>query len=377
MGTSTAQSKQSSGKKTKNSNYITFLNEKAYPWLESKIGYKRTKDFAPIDFNKHWIHLYKPVMPAFVLDSFLNTLYFSMYTYWPLVIFWGIANNLNVLFWYAIAHMIIAISLLFSGNLYLNKFHDLSARFDVNITRFFLTSDPINHAQKSSGKIRSKVGRAQNAIGSLIGLFGFNLIPTVFELASVSLAFFAVSLKYGAYTTTIFVIMTLVLVFARRFLFSPILKWAFRYVDAVSAVSLEILQQQNYIRTAMASDLMMEKFNLMNKKLISVVTTRRNAQNIYNTVVRILWFSSMIGLISMLWLDNQLIPNNEIVVGLLVVYIGNAGNVFRLSGMLNEIYERTVEIEDLYEYIQSFGGNSYPVIPEPEPKSSLQSQQSI
>jgi ABC-type multidrug transport system fused ATPase/permease subunit len=342
--------------------YITYLNSTIYPWVEKRIGYKRKNSFSTIDFDKHWISLFRPVIPQLVFESMVNAAYSSMFSYWPLILIWALQNNPTFIVYYALLHLLLMVLLALSSYTYTIGMQNLSTNFEYNISRFFLTSDPIHHATKSSGQITSKVNRAKSALEPLAGMISFAILPTILELVTVAAGFFVISWVVGLYITISVSVLLVFFILSRRFLYSPLLKWSYKYSDALSATNLEVLQQQNYIRTTMSSDIMMSKIGTMSKKIISVSTTRRFGQNAYIIMVRLFWFLSFAGLLLLIFRLDLFNSNPTLTSGLLIAYIGNANSFNRLANMINNIYERSVEVDDLYDYIHGFGDNSYPVI---------------
>lgn len=351
------------GTKKEGQNFNDLLHTKIYPWLEQRIGYKRKKPFTDVDFEKHWITLFKPAFWILILDSIVNALYSTMFSYWPLVIIWSLDNDMRAIVGYGVLHLLLVFLRMGFGFVYGIVMQNLATNFEVSVARNFLVSDPINHATKSTGKITAKTNRAKSALEPLASAISFSIIPTLLQLFSVGAGFYAISFFVGTYATFSFVILTVILVSSRRFLFSPLLKWTYQYKDSMNATNLEILQQQNYIRTTMSSDIVMQKLSTMARKIISVLTTRRFSQNIYQNFFRLIWFVSFVGLLYLLFSLNLLDSGNEVAIGLLIAYITNAGNINQLSYTLTSVYERSVEIEDLYDYIRDFGSNSYPVLP--------------
>lgn len=342
--------------------FIAYLNAKVYPWMEKHLGYKRKKPFTTINFDRHWISLFYPTAAPLILESIANSAYYVMFAYWPLVIIWSLENTIMGIVWYALLHGFLIFFRVFSNVFYTIAMQNMITNFEYNISRFFLESDPIHHATKSTGQITSKTSRAKSAIEPLASSLSFSIFPSMVQLLSVGVGFFAVNLTLGLYSTISLIILISILVLSRRFLFSPILKWSYKYTDALNATNLEILQQQNYIRTTMSSDIIMSKVATMSRKLISVLTTRRYSQTGYMNFFRLIWFVMFIGLLVFIIQGGYIDSQPELVTGLLIAYITNAGTVNQLGYTINSLYERSIEIDDLYDYIHTFGSNTYPVI---------------
>jgi ABC-type multidrug transport system fused ATPase/permease subunit len=175
--------------------------ESTFDHLVRFFGYQKNTKLLDIDFTKPWWWVFKD-QKILVFIFILNTAFTSINTA-LLSVFIGLSiqsQNLNY-FLYCVAFAILG--QLFSFFLYyLDVILRLQTSQSINFSanKFFLTTDPIRHSNRSSGQILSKINRATSDIDRLISLVSSEFLSLFFIIISTVITFWNFDSVYGLVT---------------------------------------------------------------------------------------------------------------------------------------------------------------------------------
>ena len=241
----------------------------------------------------------------------------------------------------------------------------------MRLTSFFLTTDPIHHSTKSSGKILAKVNRGSDSYENVLDILTFDMLSVAINALTVIVSLFAFGWQFGL-ATLIFVGLTatfnVVTQIIRTQTFEP---KVIEKDDKVKAVSVETLQQTPFIRSIFATP---EQDQKIRKVIFELMTQAANAwkSGMYVEVLTRIFYLLSILVLAFLVLESvqtgSLTP--AIAISLILTYINSTKNVVHLGNQVKRLTKSLNNIQDLFDFIRNFGGQTFPVL-EGEVKSEI------
>jgi len=335
--------------------------EKYFNFFRKLFKYDQTMGFVVVDFNKPWWYLLWQQKVVVALNV-LNVLIYSIIATLSPILLAQIFVSRNI---WNLVMLIFGLILIRFVNFALFYFDPVlrlqsSKSIENSATNFFLTVDPINHSLRSTGQIVSKVGRGSNGFDTFLDILSFDLLNLFGMIIGVIIAFCQINTFYALLVAFLIGFVSFInwfLFMARTRLFR---KHRILSDDASKAISLETLQQTQYIRavfgtTEQSAKVQKSQFNAM----VTAAVNWRMAGYIVS-------FSQVVFLLSLLLVCVLLIQlpglDTTIALALILSYF-QVGNRLNFVGQsFGRVVNSIDDIKDLFEFIRDFGKQSYPVL---------------
>jgi ABC-type multidrug transport system fused ATPase/permease subunit len=231
---------------------------------------------------------------------------------------------------------------------------------------FFLTTDPIHHSTKSSGKILSKInaGAGQGFLATLVSIF-FDILPIVLTYFTVAITLLFYNFKIGIVAVVFFVIITLTSSFLKYFHSKSLKKPWIKVRDDYMSVQTENLHQNALIRASFATPEQLTEFKEKLNDVIAVRNIRSQGNSLNTYFMRTLYCISITVVGTLLF---QSLNAGEIstilATTLLLTYYNGSRSILKIGDTISSITESIGDTTDLFEFIREFGRQSYPVVEE-------------
>ncbi len=235
-----------------------------------------------------------------------------------------------------------------------------SKSIENSATNFFLTVDPVNHSLRSTGQIVSKVGRGSSSFETFLDIFSFNLLNLFGMVIGVVVAFWQVNLVLAILVAVAISLISFVNWFfymARNKMFR---RFRIQADDTSKAISLETLQQTQYIRAVFGT---VEQYDKAKKSQFKSMVTAAVGWRLTGYVVS---FSQILFLLSLLLVSILLLGQADIdktiALSLIISYfqLGNSLNFVGQS--FGRVVNSIDDVNDLYNFVREFGKQTYPVL---------------
>lgn len=232
-----------------------------------------------------------------------------------------------------------------------------------NAYSYLLTIDPKFHVYRSSGAVIAKIDRAARGYEDFLDYITFELTPLIIGLITVIsiLAYYSITL---ALIMTCFIL--IIIYIGYYFATKTIKKWEKESIekdDIFKSSALENLTQIQLIRSTYASNF---RNNLLNKNIMNNMITDSYRWLSYSQLFLLLSLLYILSLfvlsMILLWQINTNIMASSMAVGLFLSYIQSSKEIVRFSMLLKRIIRSKTAIEDLFNFINNFGQQSFPVL---------------
>ncbi len=336
------------------------FSEQFFAQVVKVFKYNKRMKLVEIDFSKPWWDLLVQ-QKRLVFINILNQLFGNVIlALAPVAVAYAIERQDVKLFLLII--LVIALSRLLAHIMYyfdpiLRIQSSQSITYSAN--KFFLTTDPINHSNRSSGEIISKINRASTGIESLLGLVTLEFLSLGFTIISTVWIFWNFNYIYGLVVlgSLSFIIFFNIICFYYR---SKIQKIIIKYEDKAQTINVETLQQTHYIRSGFATPEQAGKmFSANTKRMYLEASSWRLAGYIISTT-QFLFFISL-AILGYLIITNKDV-NVVIAASLLVSYFNIGNQIYFIGYSVNQLIKHYIGITDLYSFIRNFGKQTYPVL---------------
>lgn len=338
-----------------------WLFEIFYPRLEKLFNGNSNLTPIKVDFKKSWVSailLIKWSLISQTIIMSINGLISASFS--AVVSFALLQRRFDYIIYFTVfavfSSFIIAVSS-FNAN---KKVNALTYGLSNSAEKLILTSDPINHTYKSTGQIYSKIIRGKTSLNQIIEMLFYDIAPSVIKIIVISASFFALSFQIGLTTTAIMLLIVVIMSALRTKVVSPISKWSIPFEDKQIANSIEIVQQQNYIRSVFASNEAAEKSLQLTSKVISTSTLRMELNRLYNLTGRFLWLASF-AILATIVIPQMIEGRIDYAIGtsLLLLYVSTSQEVNQIGRLLGKYTELVTGVDDLYDFINNFGGATF------------------
>jgi ABC-type multidrug transport system fused ATPase/permease subunit len=341
------------------------LQTKYYNFLTKLFMFETKIKIFPVDFKKPWyaVFWHEKVKFAIVfLIEILQAIYEAI-----LPIAFGLAiteSRFEYILW--IIGVYILLELINRLAMYLWHLATGSTQSSILIAMqsFFLTTDPIHHTTKSTGKIVSKIQAAGGRdFMVMVATFMFEILPVMVTYFTTTVVMFRFDFKIGLVAFVFFVIITIVSSFLRYFHTKSLNKPWIKSRDKYSANQIENLTQNALIRSTFATPEQIEQSIKIINKTIAVRNIRNQGNSINVFIMRILY---MISVFVISFMTFELLNSNQIsaviATTLLLTYINGSRQILKIGDLVAQVTESQDNIEDMYKFINSFGQQTFPVL---------------
>ncbi len=229
--------------------------------------------------------------------------------------------------------------------------------------KFLLQVDPVYHSNRVSGVLLSKIDRGSKSYEEFLQTFFYDLIELPISVITVliSLSFFSIYLS-------LFVLALFCLIlFLSIGIFNPLATTEEqRFIkadDALKGLFVEHLVQINLIRTSFASN---EVNARMEGKSIKAAMREGAVDFLFNTSFNVVKCVYLLSLISVavcvfFWIKTGAMAPT-LGIALVMGYLRGTYDIIKIEKPLRIVFRSMTRIHDLYNFIVSYGKQSYPVL---------------
>ena len=341
------------------------LQTQYYNFLAKLFRFETKIKIYTIDFAKPWHAVFWHEKIKFAVVFVIEILQAIYEAILPLAIGFAITESKFEYVWWIIG---IYILLEFVNRLALYFWHlatgNTQASILIAMQSFFLTTDPIHHATKSTGKIVSKIQAAGGRdFMVMMGTFMFEILPVVVTYFTTTIVLFKFDFKIGLVALIFFVIITVVSSFLRYFHTKSLNEPWIKSRDKYSANQVENLTQNALIRSIFATPEQIEQSIQIINKTIAVRNIRNQGNSVNVFIMRILYMFSVLIISCMTF---ELLKNNQIsailATTLLLTYLNGSRQILKIGDLVAQVTESQGNIVDMYSFINNFGKQTFPVL---------------
>ena len=321
----------------------TFEVDFAKPWYQSLFNIKTSLIFTL--FSEIAQAVFDAGLPLFVGYAISSQQFYIIGWVVTVYIFLEIVNRVVIYYW----------------NIGVSR---VQTSIMVASQTFFLTVDPISHSTKSSGQISSKLNATGRDFGSMLNRMAFDVLPVIVTYFAVTVTLAHFDSAIGIVAIISFILITGISAFLRYFNSQSLMKPFIKTRDKYIANQVENLQQNALIRSSFAT---VEQVSKMTKILVGSVAVRNimsQGHSLASLIIRSLYIVSfgaiayfVFGLIDTGKVDKILATT------LLLTYLNGSSKILKIGDIVADVTESIGNITDLFDFINKFGKQTYPVLP--------------
>jgi ABC-type multidrug transport system fused ATPase/permease subunit len=329
-------------------------------------NYKNRIKMRPVDFTKPWwaiVWQQKAIILMLILTFGLVNFYDSIMLVWIAQALES--QDLKQLIWIIGGRIVLifVVAFVLNFNPILQMVSIQSVFYSAN--KLLLETDPIFHTTKSSGIIISKANKGSAAYEDVLDIITFEILPLFISVITTVFILFSYNGRIGLVSALMVIIFTSISLFWTSFnnrVFKPI---CIEAEDKLSEIAVESMQQTTYIRSTFATK---EQLNQINSSIGDYTTkeaTRWQASGFGYLVLRALFFGSILVISSMILIEIQL-KSISVTTGLALVttYFISLSNIRNIGEQIKRLTASHSRITDLFEFMRTFGKQTFPVLDE-------------
>lgn len=229
--------------------------------------------------------------------------------------------------------------------------------------KFLLQVDPIYHANRVSGVLLSKIDRASKSYEEFLQTFFYDLIELPISIITVliSLSFYSIGLSI--FVTALFAL----ILWLSLGVFNPLaVQEEQKFIkadDALKGLFVEHLVQINLIRTAFASN---EVNARMEGKSLKAAMREAAVDFLFNTsfnIVKFIYLFSLavVSAFVFFWIKTG-VMNPAVGIALVMAYFRGTYDIIKIEKPLRIVFRSMTRIQDLFNFMVSYGKQTYPVL---------------
>jgi ABC-type multidrug transport system fused ATPase/permease subunit len=317
-----------------------------------------------VDFGKSWIDLCKKRKFSFVI-SFLNEVIGGAYNNYLPIAFAGILKyrNYGLLPWIIAGYIVLELFNRFAVQYFLYTKMILEQSMRNSAYQFFLTTDPIHHSTKSSGKIISLIETGCSDFWHIMHLATSYILPDVVGYLTICVVLFQYDIILGLFSLGFFCV-TIVInysysMFHRKNL-HPLVS---EQIEASRAIATENLSQNAVIRSSFATIDQIQYSEQNFTQEVDLKSTIWFSGQLKNTFIRCLFITAAFIVISRIFglLDTQIIPL-ETAIAVVGVYLTSSYRSLGIGDNIALLNEKISSTDRMYNFIRDFGQASFPTL---------------
>jgi ABC-type multidrug transport system fused ATPase/permease subunit len=344
---------------------VSDLQTKYYDFLTKLFRFENKIKLYPVDFARPWYNVFWHEKIKFGLVFIIEILQAVYEAVLPLAVGYAILESKFEYVWWILG-IYVGLEILNRIALYLWHLATGNTQSSILIAMqsFFLTTDPIHHATKSTGKIVSKIQAAGGRdFMVMMGTFMFEILPVIVTYFTTTIVLIRFDLRIGLVALGFFVVITVVSSFLRYFHTVSLNRPWIEARDRYSANQVENLTQNALIRSTFATPEQINKSIGLINKTIAVRNIRNQGNSVNVFIMRILY---MISVLAIAYMTFELLKANQITsilaTTLLLTYINGSRQILKIGDLIAQVTESKANIEDMYQFINKFGKSSFPVL---------------
>ncbi len=335
-----------------------------YNFFYKVLGFEKDTKILPVNFEKPWYQIILDQKWAFSLEIVSEIIQSVYGALTPLILSKAIFDqNVWIIIYFALGYLVLEIL-----NRIILRVHTifvLQSRFSIAFAayKFFLTVDPIFHTTKSSGQITSKIQSTMNDLGDLLNQLVSNILPVIVGFTTVIITIGSYNRYLALIGIVSFILISVVnggLNYINSLIFS---KRVIKMRDKALSVTVENLHQNQLIRSVFAVNEQVGRTRDVLKKFMVTRGTSVLSHGIATSITRVLYISSV--LILSLTIFNLIKSGSmeqNLGLTLIITYVNGSSQILRLGQTIKDFVEKYTSVTDLFEFIRSFGKQSYPVL---------------
>jgi ABC-type multidrug transport system fused ATPase/permease subunit len=317
-----------------------------------------------VDFDQSWIKLLlKKRLSLFF--AVVNEVIGGAYNNYLPIAFAGILRHRNygLLPWIVAGYIILEILNRFAVQYFLNTKLLLEQSIRNSAYRFFLTTDPIHHSTKSSGKIISLIETGCSDIYQAVNIAVSFILPDAVAYLTIAIVLFQYDLTLGLFSLGFFCLTVFInysySIYHRHNL-HPLIS---EQIENSRAIATENLSQNAVIRASFATMEQIQYSNYNFAKEVDLKSTLWFSSQLKNTFLRSLFIFAAFVVISRIFglLDTQAIPL-ESAIAIIGVYLTSSYRSLGIGDNIAMLNEKISSVDRMYKFIREFGQPSYAVI---------------
>jgi ABC-type multidrug transport system fused ATPase/permease subunit len=317
-----------------------------------------------VDFNNHWLELCKKRRFSFIITFFNEAIAGAYSNYLPIAIAFVLqSKNYNLLIWLVVGFLVLEVFNRYAVQQFLYTKMILEQSMRNSAYRFFLTTDPIHHSTKSSGKVITLIENGCSDFWQVCQIFVSYIMPDIVAYLTIAFVLFGYDYLMGAVSIIFFLVIIALnyyySVYHRREL-HPLIK---TQEENSRAIATENLAQNAVIRSSFAT--------------IEQIKDSEDNFTAETDIKSIIWFSSQIKttimrmffilmtffiiyrIFGLLDIGKITLESAIAVVG---VYLYSSYRSLSIGDNISLLNEKISSVERAYKFIRSFGQPSYPVV---------------
>ncbi len=343
------------------------FSEKYFQIFERIFNFKKKVKITEIDLKKPWFKMFlpywMPLLSTLVVESFA----WVSFTYAPVLIaqifepvssdgFVSI-NSFTVLF------IFVWITGFLNIYIYIKSLASLKYSLIYSAYKYFLISDPINHVNRSTGQMISKISKAVYETEHLMDIISFEILPFVIQIIVIGVTFFNIDKTLGLISLGFLVAILLITWVSQIFVARVSIPQDIKHENLIAGASVDSLQQIFLVRSSFATTEQLTKLKKLTKRggeaiaavWLSFVCTQNFPRFLF--IASCYWLLTRLG-----FLVTQDVITTTTAISLSVIYFGTFGFIVNSGRKLEKMMTSRKKIIDLYDLAKDFGEQSYPVI---------------
>jgi ATP-binding cassette, subfamily B, bacterial len=234
-----------------------------------------------------------------------------------------------------------------------------------NAHKWFLQVDPIAHANRSSGTILSKIERAARSYEDFNEAIFVDIIQVFAGVVVSLISIFWYHAILGCISIVFLITILVINIAFSQQVIIPCEKKFIQSDDKVKSINVETLTQINLIRTCFASEEIRKKTK---KRTYKALKKEWDLFFLFNFLYNFLRFFYLINITIIGYvIFNSIIKGTlEQTLGILLFfsYIRGTYDLIKIEHPIRHITRSITRIKDLFSYINNFGKQTFPVLPE-------------
>lgn len=344
--------------------FLKKIFQKYYAFWIKFLNLENKTKILSIDFKKKWSKIITNQKKLLIISLSLEVITQIFYSLVPLLIGFIIEQKKYVYF-YALSSAWIFVILCSFLSSYFAAILQVQCINSVQYEafQFFLKVDPIYHAQRESGKLFAKIERAARSYEDFLDRIQWDIIPIIVGITTVTFSFFWISsnLAFIAFFCLLVIaFLNIGLNLLHTYSFEENL---IKADDAVKIVSVESLTQVQLIRSYFASNSIANQAKNTSKQLMFKEGTSWIVFSGTNLTTNFAYFLSIFFLgLYILYLIKSNYISITLGTTLILTYLRGTHEVTRVGNRIRKLLRSTTRINDLFNFIRSFGKQTYPVL---------------
>lgn len=342
------------------SSFSEDLSNKFYKLVNHFLNLKSKTKVIPVNFKKSWTRIIIDQKKYFIASFVFESLSQVFYTLLPAIIAWVIQSKAYSYLWPVMVGWFSAnIADFFSTYYSLILSSQTVNSIQFNAFKFFITVDPIYHARRESGKIFAKVERAAKSYEDVLNMIILDIIPMLVALLTAICSLMVIDISLGFYALLLLILIAALSILLNFLYAKTFERRLINADDEVKSINVESLTQVLLIRSCYATKDITEKSKNSSHNLITNESTAWITFNFLTAIIKFLYLIS-VGLVSTRLLNSSI--SATIGVSLILTYIRGTYETIKIGRRIRVLLRSIARILDLYDYIDEFGKQTFPVL---------------